>query len=106
MTSDQCICLTDEANITDLGGSYTTSEINGVGAGLLCIHCGACVAIKKTNESSFEDLEVYLEDAWVDHDGWQLTRHEKDLFRHGILNFAVYRINEPPDKDKFECNFR
>ena len=41
----------------------------------------------------------------IGQSGWSLAENPEDLFRHQILNFGVYRVNEPPNKDEFECNY-
>ena len=98
-----CECQKESDFFDDLSGSYTKTDISGIPA-LICIYCGNCVAVK--NGKKFTNLEKLLEDKTVLKDGWQLARGENDIFKHKLLNFAVYRINEPPNKDNFECNYR
>ena len=34
-----------------------------------------------------------------------LVDNEKDMYRHLVLNFVVYRLNEPPTSSNYECNY-
>jgi hypothetical protein len=39
--------------------------------------------------------------------GWHEIRPDSyDSLRHKLLNFVIYRLNEPPNQDNFECNYR
>ena len=98
-----CACQID---FDEFGGGFTTSEICQDVAGLICIYCGQCPAVKISPMDSFQSLDSMLEDQTVLEDGWKAARHAKDFFKHKLLSFAVYRINEPPVKEAFECNYR
>ena len=88
----------------EFGGSFTTSTIYNGLPGLICIHCGSCSAVKI--EGQYLGLDSLLKDDSILEDGWRPALTTKHLFIQKLLNFAIYRVNEPPEKDKFECNYR
>ena len=105
-----CTCLEkireiESSNLSlEFGGSFTTSSIyNGLPA-LICIYCGSCSAVKI--EGQYLGLDSLLKDDSILEDGWRPALTTKHLFIQKLLNFAIYRVNEPPEKDKFECNYR
>ena len=34
-----------------------------------------------------------------------LASDEEDMYVHLVLNFVVYRLNEPPASSNYECNY-
>lgn len=107
MTSSVTVCGCQAETTTSfdpLGGSFTKSEICDGIPGVICIYCGCCVAVKI--EGEFQRIEDLLVDPNVQADGWRLARCQSDYLKHKLLNFGIYRFNEPPNKDNYECNYR
>lgn len=103
-----CRCQSqNDVEYSQFGGNFTSSEIIPNGEqGLICIHCGQCAAIKKTKNEPYKSLDCHLMDPLrIGQDGWRLAEDPEDLFRHQILNFGCFRVNEPPNKDEFECYY-
>jgi hypothetical protein len=97
------ICEIEQSKISEFGGNFTTTNIFDGNPALICINCGSCSAVKI--QGQFHGLENLLTDESILEDGWRPALTSKHLFIQKLLNFAIYRVNEPPEKDKFECNY-
>ncbi len=75
--------------------------------GLVCIQCNKCVALKLDNVDRYLSLDSLLRDETnpPSVDGWHPVRGCEDVLKQRILNHVVYKINEPPLKEEFECNY-
>ena len=101
-----CPCETAEKN--EFGGNFTPLQLQDQLMGLICIQCGTCkAAAKSASKANFQSLQEFLhtEEKKSKDSNWSLALTEDDKLRQQILNFAIYRINEPPNKDEFESNY-
>ena len=95
----------ESSNISaEFGGSFTTSNIFDGFPALFCINCGSCSAVKI--QGRFQGLPGLLHDDSILEDGWKPALSTNHLLMQKLLNFAIYKVNEPPEKEKFECNYR
>ena len=102
-----CTCQDPSVNFTEYGGKFTKTKVSQL-PGLICIDCKNCVAVKSSNDKTYQDLEKLLglgQDSDLTRQGWVQAEAPDDFLKHKILNFAQYRINEPPNKENFECNY-
>ena len=104
MTREQ-ICNCDTEDFHEFGGNFTPLELQDGLMGLICIQCGTCKAARSASKTNFQSLEDFLQSKDNFEPEWTLVTTEQDRNRHKILNFAVYRLNEPPDQDQFESNY-
>ena len=98
-----CVCE-NIGIIEEFGGSFTKSEIAPEIPTFICINCGNCTFVSLNGK--FQKLEESFKDETKTKDGWLIAHNEADLMKHKLLNFGVYRINEPPNRDAYECAFR
>ena len=102
-----CPCETAEKN--EFGGNFTPLQLQDQLMGLICIQCGTCKAAaqqKSASKANFQSLPEFLHNPEKKFESeWSLALTEEDKIRQQILNFAIYRINEPPNKDEFESNY-
>ena len=98
-----CSCQNPSVSYTEYGGSFTKTEVCQINS-LICINCKKCIAIKN-NFGDYKSLDNLLCDSNTLKNGWMLAENNQDLFKHKLLNFVQYRINEPPKKESFECNY-
>ena len=100
-----CPCETAEKN--EFGGNFTPLQLQDQLMGLICIQCGTCKAAlqKSASKANFQSLPDFLHNPEKNKSEWSLALTEDDKIRQQILNFAIYRINEPPNKDEFESNY-
>ena len=99
-----CSCQNPSVSYTEYGGSFTKTEVSQLN-GLICIDCKKCIAIKNNNGNYKSVDNLLLCDSNILKNGWILAVNSQDLFKHKLLNFVQYRINEPPNKELFECNY-
>lgn len=97
-----CSCQDPSVTYTEYGGGFTKTEISNI-SGLICIRCSKCIAIQQYED--YYSLQELLQDTSNHKKGWIQAQSNDDLYKHKLLNFIVYRINEPPNKETFECNY-
>ena len=107
MTKEEQICHSCQtADFHQFGGHFTPLQLQDELMGLICIQCGTCKAASKSaSKTNFQSLEKILQSKENFQQEWVLAQTEEDKLKHKILNFAVYRINEPPNEDLYESNY-
>lgn len=71
--------------------------------GLVCIQCQKCVALSRTIQPLWVPVDRILDSGDRTKNGW--LPDDSFGWIHSILNRVVYRINEPPRQDSFECDY-